>query len=94
MKNNKKTKKRICLLIFICLIINGAIFYSLGKVWQNIYEKKLEKESLTANLTNLKEDEEKLKVEVNKLKDPAYIAKYAREKFLYSGKNEYIIKIK
>ena len=35
-----------------------------------------------------------LKVEVNKLKNPEYVAKYAREKFLYSKDNEYVIKIK
>ena len=38
--------------------------------------------------------EDILKSEVNKLKDPVYVAKYAREKFFYSGKNEYIIRMK
>ena len=55
---------------------------------------KTEKEDLNKELTELKEEEDILKSEVNKLKDPVYIAKYAREKFLYSGDDEYIIRMK
>ena len=55
---------------------------------------KNENEKLKVKLDNLKEEEEILKSEVNKLKDPVYVAKYAREKFLYSGDNEYIIRMK
>ena len=39
------------------------------------------------------EDEEELKEEINKLQDPEYMAKYAREKYLYSKKGEIVIKI-
>ena len=53
-----------------------------------------EKKNLNKELTELKEEEDILKSEVNKLKDPVYIAKYAREKFLYSGDDEYIIRMK
>ena len=38
-------------------------------------------------------DEEELNDEINKLQDPEYMAKYAREKYLYSKKGEIIIKI-
>lgn len=93
MAKNKKRQNKVFLTVLLCFVINGYIFYSLGNVWKDIYNKKLEKETLKAALTSLKEEEKKLKVEVNKLKDPSYIAKYAREKFLYSGKDEYIIKM-
>lgn len=38
-------------------------------------------------------DEAELKSEINKLQDPEYMARYAREKYLYSKKDEIIIKI-
>lgn len=89
-----KSKAKIFLYCLICVAINGLIIYSLGNTIKQIYSKKVEKDLLSVDLVDLKENEEALKVEVNKLKDPTYVAKYAREKFLYSGKNEYIIKIK
>ena len=55
---------------------------------------KNENKELNVKLGNLKEEEEVLKSEVKKLKDPVYVAKYAREKFLYSGDDEYIIRMK
>ena len=55
---------------------------------------KNEDKELNVKLDNLKDEEEVLKSEVKKLKDPVYVAKYAREKFLYSGDNEYIIRMK
>lgn len=88
-----KKKKRTLILGFVCLVVNFLVFYSLATVWKDITEKRLEKEALTSELASLKEEEKQLKSEVNKLNDPTYIARYAREKFLYSGKNEYILKI-
>ena len=38
-------------------------------------------------------EEENLKEEINKLQDPEYMAKYAREKYLYSKDDEIVIKI-
>ena len=61
--------------------------------WKEIYNKKEEKKELSSKLVTLKDEEKALKVEANKLNDPAYIAKYAREKFYYSAKDEYIIRI-
>lgn len=78
----------------LCLAINGAIFYSLYNTWSEIHQKRQEKQILSDNLIALKEEEESLKVLLNKLNDSSYIAKYAREKLFYSEKDEYIIKIK
>ena len=44
-------------------------------------------------LTSLKEKEEELKVDANKLQNPDYIARYAREKYLYSKDGEFILQI-
>ena len=41
----------------------------------------------------LLEEEASLNVEVAKLKDPDYIARYAREKYMYSKPGEIILRI-
>lgn len=81
-------------MFLVCSAINAYIIYSVGSVLKDAYVMKSEEKKLTQQLEDLKEEEEELKVEVNKLQDPEYVAKYAREKYLYSGKGEYIIRIK
>ena len=61
--------------------------------YRGLWNEKESKE-LSVKLDDLKAEEDILKSEVNKLKDPVYVAKYAREKFFYSGANEYIIRMK
>lgn len=93
-KLRRKRVKRIILVTFICLGINSYVLYSVGTILRDVYDMKKENKELVVKLDSLKEEEEILKSEVNKLKDPVYVAKYAREKFLYSGDNEYIIRMK
>ena len=52
-----------------------------------------QKQDLDNKLTDLKDKEAELRVDVDKLQDPDYIARYAREKYLYSKDGEFIIKI-
>lgn len=92
-KKVKKTKRLILVTIF-CLAINGYVLYSVGSILKDVQVKKEEKQILSSELVLLKEKQEELKVEVNKLQDSEYVARYAREKYLYSGKNEYILKLK
>ena len=68
--------------------------YSIGSIFNEVHQKKVESKELTVKLNDLKDEEDVLKSEVNKLKDPIYIGKYAREKFLYSGNDEFIIRKK
>lgn len=93
-KNRKKRLKRILLFGTIFVLIDCAIVYTYASTWGQIYAKKKESSELTQQLETLKEDKKDLKTTVEKLNDPEYMAKYAREKRLYSGKNEYIIRIK
>ena len=92
-KVNKGAIRRMSLycFVFICLLIYSAYvtFVSCGK----IIDKYQEKKELEKKYTSLIAEEELLEKEVNKLQDPEYIAKYAREKYLYSKDGEYIIKI-
>ena len=52
-----------------------------------------EKKEFTNKITELKEKEEELKGTVTKLQDPDYVARYAREKYLFSKDGEIIIRI-
>ena len=93
-KNKRKRARRIFLVTLFCLAINAYVIYSIGSIFNEAYEMKKESKKLTLKLDELKEEEDVLKSEVNKLKDPVYVARYAREKFFYSGDNEYIIRMK
>ena len=66
---------------------------SIGHYWVEIFAKYQEKKQLEKKLVKMKEKEEALKVDADKLQDPDYIARYAREKYLYSKDGEFILKI-
>ena len=52
------------------------------------------KKDLDNELVRLKEKEEELKVDVNKLHDPNYVSRYAREKYYFTNKEgEYVFKL-
>ena len=93
-KIKRKRMRRIFLVTLVCLAINSYVIYSVGSILTNVYDMKKETKQLDKKLEELKEEEDILKSEVKKLKDPVYVAKYAREKFFYSGDNEYIIRMK
>lgn len=52
-----------------------------------------EQKDIQSNIDILKDNEDNLKNEIVKLKDPDYLARYARENYMYSKDGEYIIKV-
>lgn len=92
-KRSKKRTKRILFLGVSSLFIICATTYTIGKYWVEIFDKHQEKKELKNQLLTLKEKEEELKVDASKLKDPDYIARYAREKYSYSKDGEIILRI-
>ncbi len=92
-KSKVKAKRRMLFLGLTSMIIICAMTFTIGRYWVEIYEKYQEKKDLEKELTTLKEKEEELKVDANKLQNPEYIARYAREKYQYSKDGEYILKI-
>lgn len=62
-------------------------------VWKQLLQTKKDKDFYTEELAKLEEEEEYLKVEVEKLQDPDYVARYAREQYLYSKDGEFNIRI-
>ena len=88
-----KTKFRVTFLV-IGLIISNIVFISSAfSYFTQIYKTKSEINELKEQYNDKLTEEEDLKAQINKLQDPEYMAKYAREKYLYSGKNEIILKM-
>ena len=92
-KVSKKSKRRlmtfgifsIIAIVYFCVTLIGYIY--------NYTSLKNEENSLKQQLVGLQDEKKDLKVEIQKLNDPAYVIRYAKEKFLYSSEGEYVIKL-
>lgn len=94
-KKKKKHQHKRMKVLFISAFFIVLIYYlsfnlidSLNKI--NSISK--EKEELENRIASLVEEEKKLESDIQKLEDPTYIARYAREKYLYSKDGELIIR--
>lgn len=83
--------------MFFLLILLGvmttALFCSFMNSYKQVNEKLKEKEELTLQYKELTDEEEMLEKEVTRLQDPEYIARYVREKYMYSKEGELILRI-
>lgn len=93
MKVTKKDKRRLMLLMCIFIPLLVVFVSRMVSYWSIIYSNVKETKELEQKYKEILEEEELLKSEINKLQDEEYIARYAREKFLYSKDGELIIKI-
>lgn len=92
-KFTRKERRRVVLTSILCFFIIGlSVISSISNI-SKIGEKNKEKEALTQRLEELEEEEQTLSDDVEKLKNPEYAARYAREKYLYSRNGEKILKI-
>lgn len=93
----KKISKRAKSRLFIAFIFFGVMISMLSYKFfyniQQIKEMKEEKKFLKEQLVKLDEEEKILESDIQKLEDPTYIARYAREKYLYSKDGELIIRL-
>lgn len=96
-KKKKKFGKRAKSRLFLAFILFGTIISMLSyKFFYNIKlikDMKEEKNFLEEQLVKLGEEEKVLESDIQKLGDPTYIARYAREKYLYSKDGELIIRL-
>ena len=92
-KVNKGAKRRLLCLFSIFILLVSYVSYSSFNYWKQILENKKEKRELEEKYEKLLSDKDILEEDVVKLQDPEYVAKYAREKYLYSKDGELIIKI-
>jgi len=92
-KISNKAKFRVIFLTLGCIITSVVFVSTLVSLDLQIKKTKDEIKELTVSYSNKLEEEENLKEEITRLQDPEYMAKYAREKYLYSKDNEIILKI-
>lgn len=92
-KVTKATKRRLT--FFGTLSIVSIIYFgfSLSYHVYTLYDLSKQKENLNSYYLELQKEAEDLQIEIDKLKDPEYLARYAREKYYYSKEGEYIIKL-
>ena len=90
---SKKAKRRMLFAFILLIVLVGIIFNSTIKDWKQIYNNKKESKKLSSEYNNLLNEEVVLNAEVTKFRDPDYLARYAREKYLYSLPDELIIRL-
>ena len=93
MKPTKKDKRRLLIwsLTILILVIYLGVFSF--KFWNQILKNQQIRDNLNAKYEEALAKEEILNDEVNKLQDPEYVAKYAREKHMYTKEGELIIRV-
>lgn len=89
----KGAKPRIFLSVIIFSLIMVYFLFTLGYYGVKLISLRNEQNDLSNNLIDLQFEEKELKNEIEKLKDPEYLARYAREHFFYSKDGEYIIRL-
>ena len=89
----KKDKRRILVLIVILIPLLVLFISNIWKYSVQILKNIETKKELDATYKEKLKEEGKLQSEIIKLQDPDYVARYAREKYLYSKDGEIIIKI-
>ena len=89
----KKSKRRLIIFGTLSLFIIGYTIFTICYYSYNITKVCKENQKLEQQLSTLQNTEENLRLEIQKLKDPEYVARYARENYSYSKDGEYIIKI-
>lgn len=92
-KKSKKERKRLFLItVTICILI-GILVSSVYKDWIQILNNKSKEVALNNKYESLLEEESSLNSEITKLQDDAYLARYAKEKFMYSANGDTIIRM-
>jgi len=92
-KINKKAKRRLMIWSLLILVIGAYLSVFAYRYWTQILENNRNREELEQRYQTLLNEERNLNVEVTRLQDPEFVARFARERFLYSREGERIIKI-
>ena len=95
-KRKRLTVKMTGRMIVIFLLFGTVIFslgYRLVVNLKTVSNLKQELVALEEEKKELLEEEEAVEADIKRLSDPMYIARYAREKYLYSREGELILRI-
>ena len=86
-------KFRIAIYILFIGVIAGFVWLTCFNSWVEILNNKNKTKDLENRYNELLNKQDELNDEVNKLQDPEYVAKYAREKYLYTKDGELVIDV-
>jgi len=92
-KMTKSAKRRLTVITPIVILAIGYCAFTLVSTAISLYQLNIEEASLKKELNDLKGESKDLKNEINKLQDKDYVARYARENYLYTKDGEYVIKV-
>jgi len=92
-RKSKKEKRRIIMISFLVLSLSAFLVKSVFSDWVQILKNNQQIHELNDKKKVLLDEEASLKSEVTKLENPEYVARYAREKYLYSMPDEIIIRV-
>ena len=92
-KKGKKEKRRLIIISFVTLLLLSFFASGLYKNFMQIMNNRKEAAKLEAEYEKLLDRQKSLTSEVTKMQDPNYVARYAKEKYLYSQEGEIIIRI-
>ena len=90
---SKQSKRRLMIFGVLSVFAIVYFFVTLFSYTYNYISLKNEEVNLKSELLALQDEKANLKIEIEKLNDPEYVARYAKENFLYSADGEYVIKI-
>ncbi|MEG0794163.1 MAG: septum formation initiator family protein [Bacilli bacterium] len=93
MKKTIKEKKRLFMISLVIIGLIASLVSSVSKDWVNILENNSQINEKTREYEALLLNEKKLKSEVTKLQDSEYVARFAKEKYMYSSDGETIIRM-
>lgn len=92
-KVSKKSKRRLMIFGILSIIAIGYFFVTLIGYTYNYISLKNEETNLKNQLVSLQDKKANLKIEIQKLNDPEYVVRYAKENYLYSEDGEIVLKI-
>jgi len=90
-KTTKQIKRRLVITVPVTLLIMIFSLYTAIIEFSKVKSYKDENKKLIEQLEELKKEAENLNIEITKLSSPDYIARYAREKYLYSKDGEKVV---
>lgn len=91
-RKSKKEKRRVVMISFLVISLSAFLVKSVFSDWVQILNNNRQIHLLNNQKKVLLDEEASLKAETTKLENPEYVARYAREKYLYSAPDELIIR--